>query len=438
MRPIHLALWFFAAQFAFCAAGCSRRSTRTKAVESQRARIESCAAAYARQCEAIRLNLDDLATARDDALANNDLPRVAVLTLDLNQQEEHLRLLSAGQGSAENLTKLESKYSALRDVLDRELDHGASRFAYPGNGSTGLHATLYDRREASVVAQVMTDLGDLYIRESGKNTDGSLKWEELALNQPWAGYWFPLQGKSLFGDENSPLAKLDKLAAHRNQSTSAASLESVQTTLAQEGWEGRCAAWAMASILSKEPKAPRDIDGISFSIRDQKALLTKIFELYPSRSYGIRYDGNDSTDGTLQDIRPEALHRIFLHQLGEQKQHFIIDEASGIEIWSKPVYRMRWTVQPDPEQRHAFRVTAQPWLIKHRNDESDTPTSDSDRSSPNGPTDSTSTPMIAREICTESLPESGWGTLAIIIPIPLLSRFREKSPRAATWKSIKS
>ena len=382
MRAIHLALGILVAHLTVCIAGCSRKTTRARPIESQRGRVESCAGNHARQCEVIRLSLEDLTTARDEALVNRDIPRMASLTLEINQLEEHLRLLSSGQGSADNLAKLKSKYAALRGILDSEMKDGTARFATSGGQILGLPTTLYDRRETNVVAHVMAEFGDLYIRDSGKNPDGSPKWEELKLDTPWAGYWFPLQGQSLFGDENSPLAKLDNLAAKRNQPTNAASLESVQTSLAQEGWEGRCAAWAMASILSKEPSTPRQIDGITFSIRDQKALLTKIFELYPSRTYGIRYDGDDSTDGTLQDIRPEALHRIFLYQLGEQKRHFIIDEASGIEIWSKPVYRMRWTVQPDPDQPHAFRVIAQPWLIKHRNDESETPTAQSDRSSP--------------------------------------------------------
>ncbi len=382
MRRIQLALVFFAAQCFFTGTGCNRKSPKTRPIETGKSRVESCASSLASQCESIRLHIDDLVAERDQALENQDISKVVALTLELNHQDEYLKILSSGQGSSDKLSKLDSKYSQLRNILDRKLRQESNSLAPRGDGLTWIPTTLYDPREANVVAHVMADLGDLYVKESGINHDGSAKWEELKLSQPWAGYWFPLQGESLFGDENSPLAKLDKLAAIRNQHTNAASLESTQTSLAQEGWEGRCAAWATASILSKEPKVARDIDGISFSIRDQKALLTKIFELYPSRTYGIRYDGNDSTDGTLQDIRPEALHKIFLHQLGEQKRHFIVDESSGIEIWSKPVYRIRWTVQPDPEERQAFRVVAQPWLVKHRNDENEAPTSDVDRSSP--------------------------------------------------------
>ena len=383
MRRIQLALVFFVAQSFLIGAGCTRKSVKSRPIENGKSRVESCSSSLSSKCEAIRLQIDDLVSERDQSIANQDISRVVTLTLELNHQEEYLKILSSGQGSTdESLTKLDSKYSQLRNILDRKLRQEANTLASRGDGSSWMPTTLYDPREANVVAQVMADLGDLYVKESGIHHDGSPKWEELKLNQPWAGYWFPLQGQSLFGDENSPLAKLDKLSAIRNQHTSSASLESMQTSLAQEGWEGRCAAWAMASILSKEPLAAREIDGISFSIRDQKALLTKIFELYPSRTYGIRYDGNDSTDGTLQDIRPEALHKIFLHQLGEQKRHFIVDESSGIEIWSKPVYRIRWTVQPDPEEHHAFRVIAQPWLLKHRNDENEAPTSDADRSSP--------------------------------------------------------
>ena len=335
-------------------------------------------------CEASRFRIDDLAQARDEALSQNDFQRVARISLELNQEEERLRILSSNKMSLDILSKLESKYAKLNVILENQLAETATfRSASTViSGELGLPGIVYDQREAHVVHDVMNEFGDLYIKQSGTENNGNPRWEELKVGQPWAGYWFPLSNSSLFEGETSPLVKLDKVASKRGITTQAAAVERTQANLSQETWEGRCAAWAMASILSKEPNNPRDLNGISFSVSDQKALITKIFELYPHKIYGIRYDGDTRTDGTFQDLRPEAVHRIFMHQLGERHRAFIIDDSSGIEIWSKPVYRMKWTIQPDPRIDSAFLVTAQPWLIKHRNSQTDELTSDKDRASP--------------------------------------------------------
>ena len=343
-----------------------------------------CTSQRSSACEASRLRIDDLTQARDEALSQNDIQRVARISLELNQEEERLRILSSNKMSLEILSKLESKYAKLSAVLENQLAETASFRSSSTviSGDLGLPGIVYDQREALVVNDVMNEFGDLYIKSSGTDADGMPRWEELKVGQPWAGYWFPLSNSSLFEGETSPLAKLDKVASRRGIATQAAAVERTQAKLSQETWEGRCAAWAMASILSKEPTSVRDINGISFSILEQKALITKIFELYPHKIFGIRYDGDTQTDGTFQDLRPEAVHRIFMHQLGERHRAFIIDDSSGIEIWSKPVYRMKWTVQPDPKIDSAFLVTAQPWLIKHRNSQTDELTSDKDRASP--------------------------------------------------------
>lgn len=335
-------------------------------------------------CEATRLRIEDLSLARDEAMSRGDIKRLAMLSLELNQEEERLRILMSNKASAENMKRLDSKYKKLNDFLQNDL---SSQGASPrGNmiigAREGLPPVIYDQREAQVVSNVMETFGDLYIKASGLNGNGSSRWDEMKVDRPWAGYWFPLKNKTLFEGDSSPLGKLDKVALAKGRPTQSAALESTLADLAQDGWEGRCAAWAMASIMSKEPLTPRVIDGVSFSTSDQKALLTKIYELYPYQIFGIRYDGDTQTDGTLQDVRPEAFHRLFLHQLGREKKAFIIDDSSGIEIWSKPVYRMKWTIQPDPAMDSAFLVQAQPWLIKHRNDESDRLTSDGDRASP--------------------------------------------------------
>src|SRR5690606_16733934 len=92
------------------------------------------------------------------------------------------------------------------------------------------------------------------------------------------------------------------------------------------GWEGLCDAWAMASILTSEPKRGVTLDGITFTTADLKAIAIKYYEGYKPRIFGRRYQGLAATDGLIQDLRPEAFHRLIEEFLGHQKKPLIIDE----------------------------------------------------------------------------------------------------------------
>jgi Transglutaminase elicitor len=314
------------------------------------------------------------------AIDLRDYASVARLTLELNHEQEKLQLLMKHHSTSDAFKNLDSKYAQLASLLEQDLT------LRPFNARNGdgryLPGMVYDPREAQVVNQVTNKFGPLYIRDSGHNTDGSARWEEVSVNRPWSGYWYPLKDESLFKGENSPLSKLDKVSASKGVAIQSALIESKKLNLGQESWEGRCAAWAVASIMTPEPLSPRVVEGVTLSVSDQKALFMKAFELYPHDVYGVSYTGESQTDGTYQDIRPEAFHSIFLRQLAQEKMAFIIDDDPGVEIWSKPIYRVRWTIQPDPEKKSAYIVTAQPWMTRHRTEQSEIPTSINDRSSP--------------------------------------------------------
>jgi hypothetical protein len=105
---------------------------------------------------------------------------------------------------------------------------------------------------------------------------------------------------------------------------------------------------------------------VNFTPSDLKALTIKYFEGYKPKVYGRRYQGLAATDGLIQDLRPEAFHRLVEEYIGKQKKPIIIDEDPGPEIWSKPVFRMAINMMKDPEKPQAILVKAFPWMTRQR------------------------------------------------------------------------
>ncbi len=305
-----------------------------------------------------------LAEARDRVLDRGDVYEATRLALDLDEQSE-----LAGGAPAADPARIARKYAILRNALREDVDHGV---APPDDPVPRVLPIAYDPRELAAVREVLTTFGELYI--------GLTAGEEAILAaKPWAGYWYPLAGTALFDGDDAPLVKLDRLAAALSAPGGSATWERDHHDVVPEAaWEGFCGAWATAAILTPEPLRARAYHGVVFSPGDLKALLTKAHEHYPLHNYGIRYDGDALTDGTFQDLRPEAFHRLAAHFLVEARKSVIFDGDPSIPVWNKPLYRMRWVVKADPDHADAFLVAAYPWFTRFRNAPGDAPTTEAD------------------------------------------------------------
>jgi hypothetical protein len=196
---------------------------------------------------------------------------------------------------------------------------------------------------------------------------------------PWTGYWYQLRTNLFAKDTTTPLqeslVKLDKVSANIGRPVHSMDWELQH---AQElglnpdaipEWEGLCDAWALAALLRPEPTKALELHGVIFTVADQKALLTKLYESNDLNAtaatyFGSRYYGDADTDGELQDPRPEAFHRIAEVMLGERGLAFGIDSDPGIEVWQKPLFKMSWVVAPDPKIPNAYVVTAFPKIVR--------------------------------------------------------------------------
>ncbi|MBC62631.1 MAG: hypothetical protein CMP11_09285 [Zetaproteobacteria bacterium] len=232
------------------------------------------------------------------------------------------------------------------------------------------------------VLRVFNDFGQLYINET-LNDQGKYEAKSIKVRRPWSGYWYPFNNNSLYSGVNSPLQKFDQLAQKLNKISNSADKEKfLHESFNPSGWEGLCDAWSLAAVTTDEPQKELRTKGINFSVADQKALATISHLKYPYTQYGISYKGNAETDGTYQDIKPEAFHKIVTSVLGEQKRAIIIDDMAGIQVWNKPLYRYRWIIKNDPDHEEAFIVTAYPWLVRERKMESNILTSSKDTIAP--------------------------------------------------------
>lgn len=284
----------------------------------------------------------------------------ATLRLKLNHALESYHALAAGAEDAQ-LQALNEKYETLQNILQTR-----SRFSFADSPDIAYH-----HLEMKAVQEVMDRFGQLELNPKDVSSKDQPAWQTKEVTPPWAGYWYPRYDSVLYSGDQSVFAKVDRMMARIGRESKAQELEAVQNGGYPESWEGLCNAWSNASILEPEPKAAMEVLGERLSISDQKALFTKLYEGFPVTMYGIRYDGDYVTDGTYQDIRPEAFHQIALTLLGSWQRPFIIDDTAGSEVWQQPVFKVDWAMQEDEEQPDAYRVSMRLWKIKMRSQVAD-------------------------------------------------------------------
>jgi Transglutaminase elicitor len=174
--------------------------------------------------------------------------------------------------------------------------------------------------------------------------------------KPWSGWWWPASdraGPSLL-TPNSPLDKYDQYvetATGDNPATRAWERQTIYFPNAS--WAGHCNGFAAAALLEPEPTEPRTILGITFTVADQKALLTDYhFGDGVAWSYGA--------DGT---VSPADFHRTLLDWLGTNGKGFVLTyDMGGGEVWSYPVYKFQSEWWMDPDTTGLWRVRTTVWM----------------------------------------------------------------------------
>jgi hypothetical protein len=164
--------------------------------------------------------------------------------------------------------------------------------------------------------------------------------EGQARFTPWSGYWW----KARDGGILSPLRKYDLMTGKRSADWE----RQDKDPRVAPPWEGYCHAWSAASVMEREPRAPRTVSGptgrsITLSVADQKAWLTICHAQDEATPYGTRYNGSGDDP---QDIYPDLLWRCLRLYVKQRGVPLIVDTDPGKQIWNYPVFRYRVTHRP--------------------------------------------------------------------------------------------
>lgn len=194
--------------------------------------------------------------------------------------------------------------------------------------------------------------------------------------KPWTSWWYPKMEDNLFRDKNgqysAPLTKYDLYNQKKNgRNSSAAAFEARTYNPNSFRWEGLCDAWAIASIVTAEPKRAitQRVSGmfssatINFSVSDLKGLLLKTYDGVDDSGlgyYGQKFVGNEK--GWIHpDLFPDQVHRFIEVMLFDQKRAFIMDHDPGVEVWNVPVYKANYLIEAVPGNPNA--VSVRMWLV---------------------------------------------------------------------------
>jgi hypothetical protein len=192
-----------------------------------------------------------------------------------------------------------------------------------------------------------------------KRTEPPLAFSGEAARHPWSGWWWPandlVAGPRLF-DPNGPLAKYDRYVEALGQpDPDTMEWERAEVRFSGVGWAGHCNGWAAAALLEPEPAEERVLDGVRFSIADQKGLLTS-YHFADAAAWAV---GSEEAD-----VSPADLHRQITRWIaGEKKGAIFTFRPVGQEIWSYPAYRFETEIGPDPLEPDLWHVRTVVWFV---------------------------------------------------------------------------
>jgi hypothetical protein len=192
------------------------------------------------------------------------------------------------------------------------------------------------------------------------------EFDDSATTIPWSGSWLPIKSTYLFQSDNglAPLQKYDlyNQKAH-GAKTTAADFEKNDPYLYDPnalGWEGRCDAWATASILEPEPTRGVSLNGVDFTVGDLKALLIKTYET----THSLKQFGSNFTPGSdFNEMYPDQFHRAVQHEIFENHRLMVFDNDPTEQVWNTPLYRTMFEIEDDAQDETVMHVTAYVWGV---------------------------------------------------------------------------
>ena len=191
-----------------------------------------------------------------------------------------------------------------------------------------------------------------------RRAERPLRLRAEAARQPWSGWWWPANdivgGPRLF-DRDGPLARFDRYVESLGlPNPGTVEWERQEIRFAGFQWAGHCNGWAAAALLEPEPTEDRIVNGVTFTVADQKGLLTS----YHFADAVLWSVGSDEQDTTASEF-----HRALLSWIGTEHRGMIFTfRPAGEEVWSYPAYSFDTEMGPDPLEADVWHVKTVVWL----------------------------------------------------------------------------
>jgi hypothetical protein len=211
--------------------------------------------------------------------------------------------------------------------------------------------------EARVEVKPLSEIGAPPADAS--RTEPPLAFGADAARYPWSGWWWPandlVSGPRLF-DPDGPLARYDRyVEALGRPDPNTMEWERAEVRFSGVGWAGHCNGWAAAALLEPEPTVERILNGVTFSVADQKGLLTS-YHFADAAAWAV---GSEDVD-----VEPADFHRQVTRWIGgERKGAIFTFRPAGQEIWSYPAYKFETEIGPDPLEPDLWHVRTVVWLV---------------------------------------------------------------------------
>ncbi|MBY0472152.1 hypothetical protein K2X30_13375 [bacterium] len=191
--------------------------------------------------------------------------------------------------------------------------------------------------------------------------------QAIVKPQPWASNWWPYGSAGIASggydpQGMSPAEKYDTAykvyyEAHGGNIAALKSAASWERSLHSpsafnfESWFGHCNGWAAAALLVPEPRESKTINGVTFAVRDQKALLSESWLEFSGDFIGTRAnDKGDTSSAAFWDIAPAQFHLILANIVSRQNKGVVFDRYTGDQVWNQPLVAFR----TDPIQREDY------------------------------------------------------------------------------------
>lgn len=178
--------------------------------------------------------------------------------------------------------------------------------------------------------------------------------EAKSPKTPWASTYWPFVENGIatgkYGGGLSPAGKYD---AARGLTTRAQQWEIEHhgsKTRGVEPWWGHCPGWSVASVFFDEPRELKTVNGVTFTVADQKALLTEAAMQANSEFFGYRVDhGQDFNTFKYADVVPDQFFLVLTNYLGKLRYPVLIDQDPGTQVWNQPLagYRIEYPAPDD-------------------------------------------------------------------------------------------